>query len=334
LALAETEARIGNNATGVWKELFRIQLSGTATPFSERMELLGNLFFSSDPAERGLAFEALKETLNFTGTRMVGPSVVAGQIVPPDWRPASGKEFQDCLELILALFDRIVGERGSPDLRDTAWSAVATHLPSLLSYGMLPRLKEMVQRRSIPDACLPDLLQSLDDFLHYECGGKSGGVFEDSVCQEAAEWLRALTPVDFAGRLKAVIGKDPWHHSMREELSGIPSEIIPLAEEVSRDPAKLQTVLPYLNSPAAASAALFGDALASLDTHGNFMDDILSAADSTGSNALARGYIGRLMSIGPSAAERLNTWLDRFEENAPELAYWKCCSKGFGSVSQ
>lgn len=215
LALAETEARIGNNATGVWKELFRIQLSGSATPFSERIELLGALLSSSDTDESALAFEALKETLNFTGTRLVGPSVVAGQIVPPDWRPASGKEFRNCLELILGLFDRVL-EPSSPTVREKAWTALATHLRSLLSHGMLPQLKEIVERRSIPHACLPDFLQSLDDFLHYECGGRSGRMPEEPMCQEAAEWLRALTPRDFAGRLKAVVGKDPWHHSMRE----------------------------------------------------------------------------------------------------------------------
>jgi hypothetical protein len=186
---------------------------------------------------------------------------------------------------------------------------------------MLPRLKEMVERQFIPDVRLPDLLQSLDDFLHYECGGKSGRIAEDSMCHDAAEWLRALTPVDFARRLKVVIGKDPWHHSMREEISGIASEIVPLAEEVNRNPAKLETVLSYLNSPEAVSAALFGDALAGLDTDAKFMDGILSAAASSGSNALARGYIGRLVSTRPNSAERLNTWLDRFEEDAPELAY-------------
>ena len=45
LALAETEPGIGNSATGVWKELFRIQLSGSANPFPERIELLGKPTF-------------------------------------------------------------------------------------------------------------------------------------------------------------------------------------------------------------------------------------------------------------------------------------------------
>ncbi len=136
LALAETEERIGNNATGVWKELFRIQLSGTATPFPERIELLDRLMFSSDAAENALALEALKETLNFTGTRLVGPSVVAGQIVPADWAPNTGKEFQNCLELILGLFERVFVQ-GTPDMRQKAWAALAGNIRSLLSHGML-----------------------------------------------------------------------------------------------------------------------------------------------------------------------------------------------------
>ena len=239
------------------------------------------------------------------------------KLFPRDWRPTSGKEFQNCLELILGLFDRVF-EHGSPDMHQKAWTILATHLRSLLSYGMLPRLKEVVQRRSIPDSCLPDVLQSLDDFLHYECGGQRGSIADNSTCREAAEWLRALTPSDFSGRLKAVVGKVPWHHSMRQGLSGIPSEIIPLAEELNRDPEKFETVLPYLNSPDAASAGLFGDAMARLDANAKFMDRILSMAIKSGSNALARGYIGRLVTTYPASAERLNTWLDRLEKEAPE----------------
>jgi hypothetical protein len=321
LALAETEEGIGNNATGVWKELFRIQLSGSPIPFPERIELLGRLLFSSDADESTLALEALKETLNFTGTRLVGPSVVAGQLVPPDWRPRNFNEFQNCLELILTLFDRVF-EKGTSEMRQSAWQTFARHLRSLLSRGMLPNLKAIIQRRSIPDAYLPDSLESVEDFLQYECRSESGGVAKDPYCQDAAEWLRTLTPSEFVGRLKAVVGKDPWHHSIREDISGIPSEIIPLAEELKRDPEKFEAVLPYLNSQDAASAGLLGEALARLDTDAQYMDRILSTAAQSSSNTLARGYIGRLLAAFPTSAERLNTWLDRLEKEAPELAYF------------
>jgi hypothetical protein len=158
--------------------------------------------------------------------------------------------------------------------------------------------------------------------LHYECGGESGTLAADPMGLGAAEWLRALTPSDFAGRLKAVVGKDPWHHSMREEISGIPSELIPLAEELNRHAEMFDMVLPYLNSPDAASAGLLGDTLARLDPDAKYMDPIFTSAISNGSNALARGYIGRLVTMYPGSAERLNAWLDRLEEEAPELAYF------------
>jgi hypothetical protein len=321
LALAETEERIGNNATGVWKELFRIQLSGAAIPFPERIELLGRLLFSADIDQSALALAALTETLNFTGTRVVGPSVVAGQIVPSDWRPNTVREFQNCLELILDLFDRVF-ERGTPDVRQKAWSALAADIRPLLAHGMLPALSGIAQRRSIPDACLPDVLESVEDFLQYECRSESGEVANDPYCRDVAEWLRALTPSDFARRLKAVIGKDPWHHSIREDISGIPSEIIPLAEELYRAPGKFEAVLPYLNSPDAASAGLLGDAVARLDPGGEELDRVLSAATVGSSNAFACGYVGRLVTIYPAAAGRLNTWLDRLEDVAPVLAFF------------
>src|SRR5439155_911183 len=37
LAVNETEKDIGNNASSIWQQLFRIHLSGTSLPFSERI---------------------------------------------------------------------------------------------------------------------------------------------------------------------------------------------------------------------------------------------------------------------------------------------------------
>ena len=321
LALAENEDGIGNNATEIWKQMFRIVLSGAATPFRERIELLGKLVFSSDTGESALAIGALNTTLDLTRMRAAGPSVLAGQLVPPDWRPSSTAQFRECLELILALFDRIF-DQGTPPMQGAAWSTLSKHIRPLLGHRMLPTLREIVGRHSIPPTHLPHVLESIEDSLQYECRGESGGAANDPYCNEVAEWLRALTPAEFAGRLKAVIGKGPWHHSVREETSGIPSEILPLAHELGSDPAKLEAVLPYLNSPDARSAGLLGQALAHLDVEGRYMDRILTAAAESGSNALACGYVAGLLTAYPHNAERLNMWLDRTEEGSPELAYF------------
>lgn len=118
------------------------------------------------------------------------------------------------------------------------------------------------------------------------------------------------------------MGKDPWHYSRHEEIPGIPPEIISLAVELNEDSGKLETALSYLNSPDAVSAGLLGEALAQLDANGRHMDCVLSTAAETGSNTLARGYIGRLLAIYPANTDRLNQWLDRLEKEAAELAYF------------
>jgi len=321
LALAETEERVGNNATGVWKELFRIQLSGSATPFSERMNLLDGLLLSEDAEERRLASGALEETLDFTGTRLVGPAVVAGQLVPPDWRPRNINEFAACLEVIIGLFDHVF-EKGEDDVQERAWVTVTRHVRPLLAYRMLPALRKLLDKHAVPDRHLPAVLESIEDFLQYECGGTAEKAAEEQGCSETVAWLDVLTPKDFARRLKAIVGKDPWHHSLREENSDIPSALIPLAEELFGSEEKFETVLPYLNSTEAASGALVGDALARLDTGGLKMDGVLTTAARASSNAFARGYIGRLLLVSPELAPRVNEWIDRLEKESPVLAFF------------
>ena len=314
LALAETEDGVGNNATGVWKELFRIQLSGSATPFPQRIDLLERLVFSPVSDESALALDALTESLTFTDMRMLGPSIVAGQLVPPNWHPNSFNEFQNCLDLILTLLDRVFAS-GSSEMLEKAWPTLGHHVASLLDRGMLPGLQEITQRRPIPPAYLPVFIESIELFL------RTRDQIE-SVLLGVGAWLAAITPNDFHGRLKAIAGKNPWHPFREKDLAGVPSEIHALADQLNQDPAKLQGALPFLNSREAASASILGEALGLLDADAKHLDDILTAAMVSGSDAFACGYIDRLMKSYPAFAPRLNAWLDRLETEAPIVAYY------------
>jgi hypothetical protein len=109
---------------------------------------------------------------------------------------------------------------------------------------------------------------------------------------------------------------------MREDLSNIPSEVKPLAEELVADPEKLRRSLRYLNSPEARSAGLLGDAIARLDNDGTYLDIVLESVTGVDALGLARGYVNGLVSAHPEHAARLNAWLDRLQENAPEEAYF------------
>ena len=63
LALSETEPQISNNATSIWKDLFRVVLSGTSVPFPQRIEILKKRTWSDNLEEATLAFSGLASAL-------------------------------------------------------------------------------------------------------------------------------------------------------------------------------------------------------------------------------------------------------------------------------
>ena len=68
-------------------------------------------------------------------------------------------------------------------------------------------------------------LEQVDDFLQYE-GGDLSSAPADHVeyCNRVREWQQSLIPQDFAGRLRGIVGKDIWHHSIREDIHKEESE--------------------------------------------------------------------------------------------------------------
>jgi hypothetical protein len=105
LAQHECEPNIGNNATKTWQQLFRIQLSGTAVPFTTRLGLLKRRIDLADASDGPLLAGALDRTLDVFSSRMLGPPVIGGRIPPHDWFPRTHTELQECIEAGLRLID-------------------------------------------------------------------------------------------------------------------------------------------------------------------------------------------------------------------------------------
>ena len=320
LALNETEEGVGNNATGVWKELFRIQLSGTATPFADRIRLLKDLSEANSGIYQHLVLDGLKEALNHMGTPIVGPSVVGGQLVPPDWRPRTLEEFRQCITQILEVIEHVT-VTGKDDVKLIAWRIIAQHLRFLLRTDFCRILSYLLNESLFLQKSCP-FLSAVEDFLEYECNRSAKAAESDANCVAVSEWLAQLTPSSFDDRVRAIVGKDYWHHSMRQDISKQPSEIAPLASEILADPSKLSNILEFLGSRAAPSAGLLGRELGHIDTEGRFLDEILSEALRMGSSAFAGGYIAELLERHPSHSSRFNNWLDRIEIASPTLAHY------------
>jgi hypothetical protein len=319
LALVETEPGIGNNATGIWRQLFRVYLSGTAVPFLPRFEIFKRLALSIDPNERDLALGGLDHIIDTHVTRMGGPSLIAGRIPPADWQPQTAEDWSACVSSVMDFAERLLGE--PEPLAQAGWRYFKTHLGTFLAWQQLERLQGMVKLNPIPPDLLGPWLEEIDDYLQYECADHTTSPPEyQKYCDQVVGWRNELLPADFSDRLRAIVGKDLWHHSIREDIWNEESEIAPLVIAVVSHPELLEANLNFLLSPEASSAAPFGLLLGRQDPDAQHLGSVIGGARRTRSSALLRGYISGLLQAAPQQAIRINELLDHLEHEDPQIA--------------
>jgi hypothetical protein len=319
LALAETEPGIGNNATGILRQLFRVYLSGTAVPFLDRFKIFTQMVLSHNPGERDLALGGLGHIVDTHVSRMGTPSLVGGRIPPPDWFPDTQVEREACLTRVLEFAEELLA-RPEP-LCLAAWAYFREHLRLFLAWNQLGRFEIMLRRHPLPERFLGAWLEEIDNFLQYEGGDPNEASEEHLIyCNRVKEWQSSLLPGDFNGRLRGVVGKDIWHHSTREDILHRDSEIDPLVGEVIENPSLLEANLDYLTSPEARSASTFGVLLGRRDPSGSFLDRIIGASQKSRSTALLRGYVGGFLQRSPQQVSRISQLLDLLEQDDPVVA--------------
>jgi hypothetical protein len=98
-AAAENE-HWSNNATGIFQQLFRVYLSGTETPFPERLTIIDEALASPDPYQHTLAVRALGQALQTSSFIRVGGAESQGSgPALQDWRPRIQKDLQRVLSV-------------------------------------------------------------------------------------------------------------------------------------------------------------------------------------------------------------------------------------------
>ncbi len=238
LALAESEPQIGNNATHIWQQLFRIYLSGSATPFLSRLPILEQQIFSQNQAAVSLAFGALWEVFNPQPLRMEGRPVAGGRIAPADWSPDSEKELRACRDASFDLIHKAAKSRES-NVSGLAKEFLIRFLPSFLSQGWLDRLRDALSPSSLPPTSNPKLVERVEEFLQLH-EGRNGD--HDSSNKKSAylarvgKWLEELQPKEFAARLVNTVGRNPWGHSARGAESAWQQDVAHLGQEILDSP--------------------------------------------------------------------------------------------------
>jgi hypothetical protein len=347
LALAETESHLGNSATRVWTALFRIMLSGTPVPFTQRLRLLEERLRGSDHSGLTLALGALDEILaDGPVSRLATPPVVFGRFPPPEWRPADHAERRACRGLALAMAARLASADG-PIAEGVRATAIKCLSPLLLE-GYIEEAKTVIGPAPLPDVLLAAVTRELEDFLDVFCrdhhftihrtkDGTTSTKDDAASSEEVTEtrpraagsdletrvrdWYQSLIPSDLHSRLISVVGQDSWHQQLRGDSLAWQSALDELAAELLRSPTALDRELGWLCSPEARSAFFLGQALGQADEEGRLLNRMLCEIPLAGGSPLARGYLDRLATAHPRHLGRANDLLDRLEAAHPRTTY-------------
>ncbi|MGK7899768.1 MAG: hypothetical protein AB4372_40660, partial [Xenococcus sp. (in: cyanobacteria)] len=310
LALTETESNIANNATNVLQQLFRIFLSGTAVPFTERIDLLEKRLFTEDLEQIDLALKCLKEAFGTVGSRVLGSSIVAGRITPEDWQPKSQLEIKECLDKSFSILYK-ASKSNISRLQTGAFNIAIELMPTLLANGYLAQLQSLFSKDNLTQETLISLVQSLENFLS----------FQPDPSGEIKQWLQSLTPQDFHGRLIQAICKVSWSYYDSEGRENWQQEINNLAQQLCQDRELLKSEMDSLVSPKAIRVAELGSSIGQYDANADCLNIIMESVAKTQETGLARGYIIGLLSNYNEHNVLVNEWIDKFETQSPTIAY-------------
>jgi len=319
LAVAEAEPTIGNNATHIWTQIFRIFLSGTSIPFKRRLERLKERIHSNDDRVSSLAVGALYQVLSPFGSRIAGPLVVAGRIPPDEWSPRREEGAEAVSEVLDVI--RELAHSENPKSKEAAIRIAIEDSYNLLVRGYLHKLQAIFDPQVISEETRARAVGAIEHFLHLQAEfAPSQFKLSPVYLEKVTAWKKSLELRDLRGRMLIALGTNDWSFSggRREEWL---AEIRSLAKAFFKDRDKLVNQFDWLFSDSAKSAGLLGEQLGMLDENGRLLDTIIKSAVRYRNSAFARGYTWGFLSHKQSDVNRLNELLDWVQGIDAQLGY-------------
>ncbi|RCS73548.1 esterase/lipase family protein [Vibrio casei] len=213
LASAENESW-SNNATGMFAQLFRVNLSGTQAKPKNRFDLLRRAIEVNQLNIDMVTLEALSQAIStYGGTRTIGAEYQGTKAPLEEWRPELWEEvfefWQQAIDLMLMLI-----ERGDAQ-KEKVLSDIGHSIRGFIAYGRVNMLDAAIRRVvSINGRFWPAALSSIKDTLEYD----SKEMRKEKV-DALHSWLEILSPDDaeLSEKLKILITSPPWEHHKDED---------------------------------------------------------------------------------------------------------------------
>lgn len=207
LAAAENEGW-ANNATGAFKQLFNLQLSGTKVPAIERLGVIKTGLESDEPQMKRVAIEALGAALNFRHFSRMGDMTLGGKRDANfDWRPKSNREALDYWRECFRILHSRIFENGED--RDAAKASLGKNIAVVLQTPLLLELEsELMDLSQQLNHLWPEVKDQIKTILD---------IHNDLTDDHRAALLRLkehLTPAegDLPSKLRDVVVNPGWHH--------------------------------------------------------------------------------------------------------------------------
>lgn len=330
LAAAENE-NIGNNATGVFGDLFSPghgPVAPTEASPEERFHVLAEALTSQSPEERKVGLLAADHALT-TGhfSRLVGAEYQGLRQPPELWMPKTWGDVFDAYRRVWHLLEERLD--GMPD--DERKEAVKILLRHARGVGGMANLTSMVVGTltallSKPYIDRRGLIEVVEDIYRYDSSS-----FEPKTREQWDQLRTLITPHDFHSRLERYVGMNRWADLVDEE-GGHRGEkfertISTLAAEAFADRQLLTPELSWLVTEEAKNGFQFGYQLGRLDVSGVLLSTLLDAqrnASDKPSAFFLGGYLRALAERSPNDSEELLDKLatdDGLKQLVPELSW-------------
>ena len=208
LASAENETW-SNNATGMFSQLFRINLSGTAAAPNIRFDVLRRALDLNRLEVDMVVLEALDQAIStHGGTRTIGAEYQGTKAPLEEWQPDLWQEvfdyWQESFDLMLILL-----ERGDKQ-KEKVLSAIGHSIRGFVNRGRIDMLDAAIKHIvSINGRYWPAALGSIKHAFEYD----SKGMKQEAI-DALNNWLELLNPdyADLSEKLKIRVINPPWEH--------------------------------------------------------------------------------------------------------------------------
>ena len=297
LAVVENETR-DNNASGLFRGLFRTRLGNTEADGDARLALLDKIYDAARPAERLLVVKALTAGLVTMVVRMVGAEIHGSRPALSSWLPPSRDAEVQYVTGCASRLANIAAQENSKPLAACARQGLGQHLRSLVCRSYTDIVEQAV-RRVVPVAGnWSEAVESLGDFLEYDAASSNLEIVE-----RVRKLLADLLPEHLESRIRFLVTTMPRGYPVGEkndldERARRQDEAIrELAADLMLEPNILNKALPELSRGEHRKAGIFGEAmgqLADLDTLKIWLKRIIEAAvdapDDNRNLSLLSGY--------------------------------------------